>query len=122
MKSVLVFVSLILSCWCRPFVEQSTGEPWPLPQVYKPSSIAMEVSSQFSFLAPGKECDILESAITRYFNLIFGEHAHNDELLFEPSSMLKSASLNLMGDCEVLPHFNMDESCGFFSCILLYFT
>ena len=113
MKLFLILSCFIASVWCRPAKDQTNGAPWPLPQVYSPSDVAIKVSKQFSFLAAGKDCDILEAAVARYSKLLFGEMARSDKLIFESSSVLKSVSVNLIDDCEMYPHINMDESCEF---------
>ena len=53
---------------------QSTGQPWPMPEMYEPSATILEVdATSFHFVSVGMvDCDILRTAYTRYSDLTFG--------------------------------------------------
>ena len=81
-------------------VRQTVGQPWPLPQSYRTGPKVQSLDSdKFQFRVTGKDCDILQTAIVRYYKIIFrttsaGNAAslHRDDVLrFQPKDR-RSAS------------------------------
>ena len=59
-------------CTSYPGVQQTVGQPWPLPQSYKPGTNVQSVNADtFQFRVVVKDCQILRAAFVRYFKLIF---------------------------------------------------
>ena len=110
---LILFISIYI-CLGRPAIAKTRGQPCPLPLTYQPSDAAMGVSNAFDFVVSGKDCDIVEAALKRYYDVIF-EHQADMTLRFQRYSpgMLKSLSINLMNDCEDIPYMDMDESCEY---------
>ncbi|XP_059148381.1 beta-hexosaminidase subunit alpha-like [Physella acuta] len=74
-----IFIFLLLTCLLNlssanlPTI-QSVGQPWPMPQVYEPSPTVLGLdSSYFKFISVGADCDILQDAYVRYYQLTFGD-------------------------------------------------
>ena len=76
-------------------VEQTVGQPWPLPQSYKPGTNVQTLNADtFQFRVAGKDCEILRAAFVRYYKLIFRTTAdsnaapldRDDVLRFQPKA------------------------------------
>ena len=53
-------------------VRQTVGQPWPLPQSYLTGPKVQPLDSdKFQFRVTGKDCDILQAAVVRYYKIIF---------------------------------------------------
>ena len=119
-------------------VLQTVGQPWPLPQSYLTGPKVQSLDSdKFQFRVTGKDCDILQAAIVRYYKIIFrttsaGNAAslyRDDVLRFQPKDGRSrterqredggGAGLGLGGlevevgqECaDLYPSLDMDESC-----------
>ena len=131
-------------------VLQTVGQPWPLPQAYLSGTNVQSLNSNsFQFRVVGKDCDILQAAIVRYFKIVFrtttdGKAApltyDDDVLRFQPKERRgiwaqeqeneAGAGLALGGlDVEVgqacaelYPSLDMDESCMYTTRMLLRIT
>ena len=83
----------------------------------------------FQFNAIGTTCDILKSAFTRYFNIMFDEPSgvteeqYSTALKFSSNqNQLDKLDVNVMTPCDLLyPSFEMNESCEYHAVILVFF-
>ena len=65
----LSLLARVAQCAVAP---QTEGQPWPMPQSYLPGKNVQSLNSDsFRFNVVGKDCDILQDAIVRYFKIIF---------------------------------------------------
>ena len=118
---------------------KTVGEPWPLPQTYKPTDQTMnlnQLSFQFSPTAGSHDCNLLQAAIERTYMNIFGvprdnrlkfksyqpkdkvEESWNTILKNDENSglpldgqILQALDIILENDCEDYPSLQMNESC-----------
>ena len=110
-------VSILLFCFIitvsgRPPSDKTVGQPWPMPMMYKPSPDVQPVSSMFQFNVVGNDCDILESALERYYIIIFGSPENRDTTLrYNAVTSLGGLDVNVAETCEQYPSLEMDESC-----------
>ena len=130
-------------CTSYPGVQQTVGQPWPLPQSYIPGTNVQSVNADtFQFRVAGKDCEILRAAFVRYYKLTFRTTANSkaaplykdDVLRFqekgEPSVQaweqenlyeaggevgLGSLDVEVGQECAEIgyPSLDMDESCMF---------
>ena len=107
-------------------VDHTVGIPWPMPQVFTPSSRINRLSSKtFRFNAVSESCDILADAADRYFKIIFnGQQTltnYDDNMLrFRPKpfadndELLQRLDINLRHACEKYPSLDMNEKCKYY--------
>ena len=95
-------------------VDQRVGQPWPMPQMYQSSQEAQSLSTMFTFNVVGMRCDILNEALDRYRNLIFGFSPPIDQILrFNDITSLMMLDVDVSNMCEDYPSLGMDESCKY---------
>ena len=108
-----------------PGTPQTLGQPWPMPYSYKPSTLTQSLNQfNFRFEVTGNDCDILRSALDRYFNIIFypgspsleQKRRIDERLKFRPrqtNDILDQLSVNVKQPCSEkdFPSLDMDESC-----------
>ncbi|OWF43172.1 Beta-hexosaminidase subunit beta [Mizuhopecten yessoensis] len=96
----LTMFGLLCVCCCFQFIwgnsqlplqddyhgaKPTRGEPWPLPQIYTPSSETFSLNYlSFDFPVTGATCDTLTAAIRRYEQIIFGDAELDTRLKFFP--------------------------------------
>jgi hypothetical protein len=115
------------------YVEASVGEPWPKPQSIQTTAQQLAVHpAAFHFLvnATGQTCDLLTSALDRYYKLIFFPQTYlnhilhpgsvNDENKDVPKKsledlrdtpMLKRLNIYVQQPCDQYPSLESNESC-----------
>lgn len=125
-------------------VPKLPGTPWPLPQVYKPSNRPTFLDSKDFRFKYNQSCDIIISAIQRYYKIIFTQpedyeiiegkklfkvkRFKNSDVSVESINStidgpLSIISINISGSCERYPSYDTDESCKLIIIILfLYFN
>ncbi len=102
------------------------GQPWPMPKAFSQTEDIQVLSSdKFEFTVSGNDCDILRTALSRYFKIVF-HNKGSTSLKFKPRSRvqqektnwkaidlseLPSLDINIKTTCEVYPSLQMDESC-----------
>ncbi|XP_047481303.1 beta-hexosaminidase subunit alpha-like isoform X2 [Penaeus chinensis] len=99
-----------------PSVLPTKGEVWPRPQMSVTSNTYMVIRPEtFRFTTVGHDCDILKAALKRYIGVIFASYS-SVELRSQPwrkdghfRGYLDNVKVNLIAQCEELPHRNMDE-------------
>jgi len=121
MKSMACFTSifcLALTFMCTvsftPAGPHSVGKPWPKPKSITQTTTKYSLNvANFQFRTTGIDCDLLQGAIHRYFNIIF----HNDgsSLRFHPQNLAfvdnQISHLDIsINTCEDYPSLGMDES------------
>ena len=110
-----------------PGTPQTKGQPWPMPFSYQPTETTQTLNQfNFQFQVVGNDCDILRSALDRYFNIIFypgspsleAKRRLDERLKFQlqkgnSASMLEQLSVNVQQPCsnKDYPSLDMDESC-----------
>ena len=75
----MMFASIFLAVFLYSYVEsvtppagQTLGQPWPMPQSFKQTADALMLNSlTFKFTISGQDCDIIRSAMDRYYQLTF---------------------------------------------------
>ena len=115
------------------YVKKTVGEPWPKPQSIQttPDQWAVHPAT-FHFIvnATGQTCDLLTSALDRYFRLIFFPKTYLSHILhptrqIDPADLKPKKSLSDLEDvpflkrlnvyvkqpCERYPNLESDESC-----------
>ncbi|PSN38811.1 Beta-hexosaminidase subunit beta [Blattella germanica] len=106
-----------------PWVSPTRGEPWPKPQqIVNYEGYVIVRPSMFTFKVTREDCDILEHAIKRYYQVISQtvtrqrHTAHPNKISHklwkkDPQfrAYLDSLEIQLMAPCETLPYLNMDE-------------
>jgi hexosaminidase len=115
------------------YVEPSVGQAWPKPQSIQttPQQFALD-SRAFHFLvnSTSQSCDLLTSALDRYYKLIFFpqlylNHILSPELEFNEkqhkpkgaladlsdASPLKRLNIHIQQPCDQWPSLESDESC-----------
>jgi len=137
----LVLSAVAVSCWARPSqlddaqyggydrslrVVPTVGSPWPMPDTYvsTPDIQTIDMFS-FQFNAIGQSCDILQSAFSRYYNIIFrgghpnglvGKRQRRNALKFRPkfaasaAPVVSALNVKVQNPCEHYPSLEMDES------------
>lgn len=97
----------------RPFNTPSYGEVWPKPQSIELKNEYVGIAETFALKVIGKTCNILDSAIERYYSIL--ETNWRKLTKYEPivngSNIGKTSvlNINLKKDCEEYPHLDMDE-------------
>ncbi|XP_039951244.1 beta-hexosaminidase subunit beta-like [Bactrocera tryoni] len=95
-----------------PEFKATIGEIWPKPyqQVESNKYYAMNGSS-FQFIAVNENCALLQSAFTRYANIIAAAaKGYNRAPATATLGIIQQIRVNLTQPCEDLPHLDMDES------------
>ena len=114
-----VFLSIIAYSWAfTPPSGQTIGQPWPMPQSFVQTSDIYSISDyDFTFNVVGQSCDILESALRRYYSLIFyppmSGRSKDTVMRFRPKRLggsLSMLNVNLKQACEKYPSLKMDEA------------
>ncbi len=55
-----------------PLVGHTKGQPWPMPTSFKQTENTLSLPEEiFSFNISGVDCDILNSAADRYYEILF---------------------------------------------------
>ena len=115
------------------YIKQTVGEPWPKPQSIQPTPDQLAVHpAAFHFIvnATGQTCDLLTSALDRYFRLIFFPKTYLSHILhparridpvefklkkslsdLEDTPLLKRLNVYVKQPCERYPNLESDESC-----------
>ncbi|XP_059148374.1 beta-hexosaminidase subunit alpha-like [Physella acuta] len=97
--------------------QQTQGQPWPLPQVYKPTPnvVSLDILN-FQFINVGVNCELLVDAYKRYSKILFGNTRKSNPLYFKNSDSTKTDALlnrlvvNSITGCHGGPSFDSDES------------
>ncbi|KAH9518354.1 hypothetical protein Btru_016508 [Bulinus truncatus] len=95
---------------------KTQGQPWPMPQSYKPSNVAVPLDIvNFKFINVGANCEFLIDAYKRYSNIIFKSNSQSRSLNFKPESKSSDSLLNTLFVNSKTgghggPSFEMDES------------
>ncbi|XP_069678413.1 beta-hexosaminidase subunit beta-like [Periplaneta americana] len=106
-----------------PWVTATSGQPWPKPQqIVNYDGYVVVRPSIFTFQVTKENCDLLQEAIKRYYNVIIQTRDINMRTRShrEPISKgwkkdpqfrayLDSLEIQLMAPCEDLPYLHMDE-------------
>lgn len=113
-------------------IAQTIGQPWPLPQSMRITTQQYAIHpAAFHFLAnqSSQTCDLLTSALDRYFQLIFFPRTYFD-YIFNPETidqqkqisklqrnlndvpMLKQLNIFIQQPCEQYPTLESNESCN----------
>jgi hypothetical protein len=115
------------------YVEASVGEPWPKPQSIQTTAQQLAVHPEtFHFLvnSTSQTCDLLTSALDRYYKLIFFPQTYlnhilhpgsvNDEKRSAPTKrledlrdtpMLERLNIYVQQPCDQYPSLESNESC-----------
>jgi len=101
------------------FVDQTQGQPWPLPQKISQSSEQFAIDpATFKFQNTGQVCTTLSSGFDRYITIMFGNE--ENRLTWRPRQVMDQAyvlHVNVKTPCttsggqEMYPQLESDESC-----------
>ncbi|KAK0044933.1 beta-hexosaminidase subunit alpha [Biomphalaria pfeifferi] len=99
-------------------ISKTQGQPWPMPQSYKPSGIVLNLDVvNFQFINVGVNCEFLTDAFKRYSKIIFASNSPARPLNFQQESKIKSSDsvlntllVNSKTGGHGGPSFEMDES------------
>jgi hypothetical protein len=116
------------------YVEPSVGEPWPKPQSIQTTAQQFAVHPDaFNFMinSTSQTCDLLTSALDRYFKLIFFPQSYlnyilnpesaNNEMKPTPKKsladlrdtpVLKRLNVYVQQPCDQYPSLESNESCN----------
>lgn len=123
-KTVLVLVTIVTVYGYTPPAGQTVGVPWPMPKEYRSTKIVQTLNEgDFTFnVGDLASCDIIASAIERYYHLIFRADRPNvqqketaNSLRFsslKESAQLKGLDIVATSGCETYPSLQTDESCN----------
>jgi len=115
------------------YVNKTVGEPWPLPQSIQTTAQQLAVHPDaFHFMvnSTSQTCDLLTSALDRYFRLIFYPQSYlnyilhpesaNNEIKQTPKKsladlrdtpILKRLDIYIQQPCDQYPTLESNESC-----------
>ena len=122
-----------------PTLGHTQGQPWPMPKSYMPTTAQQWLNKEaFTFTASGYDCDILQQAFRRYYNVMFYPGSEDTTLRFQPKAKVSrwhrhrreiggDMEGNSVGDlpqlsgldvmitlpCDKYPSLNMEESCKY---------
>jgi len=103
------------SAWTPKEGKSPLGSVWPQPQKQQNDEnklIGLSLGSmEFIYYPKSLECEIVNSAMRRYKNIIFNEFSSTEKPFISKSTDLSKVEIFMTGnDCEELPHLDMDES------------
>ncbi|GAB6024836.1 hypothetical protein CHUAL_009954 [Chamberlinius hualienensis] len=124
--AIIFAVCVLVNGWSKnempkgglPSSPKTLGQVWPLPQHMNQGITYLTIDQQtFQLNYNGIPCEIINAAISRYNEIIFNPPrfaGYSDiQNLFDAGNyhgVLAELQLSLTGNCEILPHPEMDES------------
>jgi hypothetical protein len=107
------------------------GTPWPMPQIYNTLDIKNSINEKifrFKYADQSVVCDIVSSAFTRYYKIIFEPEEYEIVPGFKMNKVrrakplkpesnrkienyIENLEISIQQPCETFPKFESDESC-----------